>query len=61
MRLQTMRWKILLMITTNKDVSFCRQLDPENVEHYYKFPNQTRNPKEAVCEDGELFFGTEDT
>ena len=29
-------------------VSFYRQLDPENNEHYHRFPNQTRNPKEAV-------------
>ena len=40
-------------------VRFYRKLDPENVEHYYKFPNQTRNPKEAVYKYDELFFGTE--
>ena len=37
-------------------VRFYRKLDAENVEHYYKFPNQTRNPKEAVYEYDELFF-----
>ena len=36
-------------------VSFYRRLKPE------KFPNQTRNPEEAVYEDTEPFFGVEDT
>ena len=44
-----------------EDVSFYRTLDPENNDHYNKFPNQTRNPRDAVCEDDEMFFGTEDT
>ena len=39
-----------------KDVSFYRKFDPENVDHYNKFPNQTV----AVYEDDEMFFGTED-
>ena len=42
-------------------VSFYRQLNPENVEHYHKLPNQTRNRNEAVNEDKELYSGTEDT
>ena len=42
-------------------VSFYRQLDPENNEHYHRFPNQTRNTKEAVYEDDELYFGEDDT
>ena len=42
-------------------VSFYRQLDPENIEHYPKFPNQTTNPKEAIYEDNMLYFGQEDT
>ena len=25
-------------------ISFHRQLDPENVEHYHKFSSQTKNP-----------------
>ena len=44
-----------------EDVSFYRTLDPENIDHYNKFPNQTRNPRDAVYEDDEMFFGTEDT
>ena len=36
-------------------VSFYRQLKPE------KFPNQTRNDKDAVYEDDDPFFGIEDT
>ena len=29
-------------------VSFFRKLDPENIDHYNKFPNQTRDPRSAV-------------
>ena len=43
------------------DVTFNRQLGPENIEDYYKFPNQTRNPKEAVYENDSQYFGDEDT
>ena len=42
-------------------VSFYRQLDPENNEHYHRFPSQTRNTKEAVYEDDELYFREEGT
>ena len=41
------------------DVSFYRQLDPTNNEHYHKFPNQTINPLEAVHEDVVPYFGKE--
>ena len=41
-------------------ISFHRQLDPENVEHYHKFSSQTKNPKEAVYEDDEPYYGSED-
>ena len=44
-----------------EDVSFCTKLDPENIDHYNKFPNQTRDPRVAVYEDDEMFFVTEDT
>ena len=44
-----------------EDVSFYRKLDPENIDHYNKFPNQTRDPRVALYEDYEMFFGTEDT
>ena len=44
-----------------EDVSFYKTFDPENGDQYNKFPNQTRNPKDAVYEDDEMFFGTEDT
>ena len=42
-------------------MSFYRKLDPENINHYNKFPNQTKDPRVAVYEDDEVFFGTEDT
>ena len=38
-----------------------RKLDPENIDHYIKFPNQTRDPRVVVYEDGEMLFATEDT
>ena len=37
-------------------VNFYRKLDPENINHYNKFPNQTRDPRAAVYEDDEMFF-----
>ena len=42
-------------------VSFYRQLHPENIEDYLKFPNKTKIPKGAVYEDQEPYFGEEDT
>ena len=39
----------------SEGVNFYRRLEPE------KFPNQTRNPEEAVYEDDDSFFGIEDT
>lgn len=42
-------------------VSLYRKLDPENINDYYKFPNQTRDPRVAVYEDDEMLFGIEDT
>ena len=42
-------------------VNFYRKLDPENVNHYNKFPNQTRDPRAAAYEDDEMFFGTGNT
>ena len=44
-----------------EDVIFYKKLDPENIDHYNKFPNQTRDPRVAVYKDDEIFFGTEDT
>ena len=46
-----------------EDVSFYRQFDPENIDHYDTdtFTNKTRDPRLAVYEDNEMFFGTEDT
>ena len=41
-------------------ISFYRQLDPENVEHYHKFSSRTKNPKEVVYEDDEPYYGSED-
>ena len=43
-----------------EDVSFYRQLDPSNIENYPKFPDQARNPIEAIYEDDEPFYGHED-
>ena len=43
-----------------EDVSFYRQLDPENIDRYNKFPNQNRNPRDAVYENSEMYFGDED-
>ena len=42
-------------------VSFYRQIDPENIEDYPKFLNSTKNPKEAVYEDKEPYFGEDNT
>ena len=39
-----------------EDVSFYRKLDPENIDHYNKFPNQTRDPRVAVYEDNKCFL-----
>lgn len=43
-----------------KDVIFYSKLDPGNIDHYYKFPNQTRDPTVAGYEEHEMYFGTED-
>ena len=43
------------------NLSFYRDLDPEKVDQYNKFPNQTRDPRVAVYEDDEMLFGTNDT
>ena len=45
----------------SEGVSLYRKLDPENINDYYKFPNQTRDARVAVYEDDEMLFGTEDT
>ena len=39
-----------------EDVSFFRKLDPENIEYYNKFPNQTRDPRTAVYQAYEMFL-----
>ena len=44
-----------------EDVSFYRQVDPENIECYSKFRNQRRNLKEEIYEDNQPYFGKEDT
>ena len=43
-------------------VSFYRQFDPENIDHYDtdKFTKKTRDPRVVVYKDNEMFFGTED-
>ena len=42
-------------------INVYRKLDPHNLEHYNRFPNQTRNPSSAVYEDDEMYFGEEDS
>lgn len=42
-------------------INVYRKLDPHNLEHYNRFPNQTRNPISAVYEDDEMYFGEEDS
>ena len=44
-----------------KDVNIYKTLESENIDHYSKFSNQTRDPRVAVYEDDEMYFGTEDT
>lgn len=36
------------------------KLDPLNIEHYNKFSNQTRDPRVAVYDGDEIFFGVYD-
>ena len=47
-------------VQPDEDVSFYRQLDPLNVNEYPKFPGQTRNPLDAIFEDGTPHYGKED-
>ena len=41
-------------------VSFYRERDPQNLDDYPKFHDQTRNPIEAVYSDTESYFGEDD-
>ena len=41
-------------------ISFYRNLDPHNPDHYNKFPNQTRDPVSAVYDDDGMYFAEED-
>ena len=43
-----------------EDVSFYRKFEPNNLNHYYKFPNQTIDPRTATYKIDELYFGEED-
>ena len=43
-----------------EDISFYRQLDPENINNYPKFNSTTRNPIDAIYEDDVPFYGHED-
>ena len=40
-----------------EDVSFYRQLDPENINNYSRINGQTRNPVETIYEDDTPFYG----
>ena len=44
-----------------EDVRFYRKLDLDNITHFDKFLNQTRDPRVSVYEDDEMFFCTGDT
>ena len=43
-----------------EDVSFYREFDPDNLNHYHKFPNETIDPSIATYKNDELYFGEED-
>ena len=43
-----------------EDISFYRQLDPGNIDHYLKFNSTTCNPINAIYEDDFPFYGHED-
>ena len=55
---------LMILLTTapqpEEDVSFYRQLNPENIEDYSRFNGQTRNPVEAIYQDDTPFYGCED-
>ena len=44
----------------DENISFYRQLDPENNNNYPKFNSTTRNPIYGICEDDVPFYGHED-
>ena len=44
-----------------EDVSFYRNIDLKNIDKYNKFSNQAKDPRSAIYEDGEIFFGVDDT
>ena len=41
-------------------ISFYRNLDPHNPDHYNKFSKQTRDPVSAVYDDDGMYFSEED-
>ena len=43
-----------------ESVSFCRKFDPDNLNHYHKFLNQSIDPRIATYGNDELYFGEED-
>ena len=40
-----------------EDISFYRQLDPENINNYPRFNSTTRNPIDAIYGDDVPFYG----
>ena len=44
-----------------EDVSFYRNIDLNDIDKYNKFSNQAKDPRSAIFEDGEIFFGVNDT
>ena len=45
---------------SSEGVSFYRDFDPDNLHHYHKFPNQTRDPRAAIFDNDEMYLGEED-
>ena len=45
---------------TNDAMENFIKFDPDNLKHYRKFPNETRDSKTAIYEDDEMYLGEED-
>ena len=45
---------------TNDAMENFIKFDPDDLKHYRKFPNETRDSKTAIYEDDEMYLGEED-
>ena len=43
-----------------EDISFYRKFDPNNLNHYHKFSNQTIDPRIPTYKNNQSYFGAED-